>query len=1341
MCSAASSQAICPRIWPPAALSWATARHAYIQTPDDDRHLSRLPKYFYIDEDIRINITRPGSMRQPSLPASFQAELSTPQSVPRSGPRPIRQRQRAAEALSRGACDAAPSSSPPASTQLQELEARVRSSRTPGTDRTGLGCTAATRTRPQGPSFHAARVTQPATPMDCCPPPGAQVLSPLAHRPGDMDVDVPPPAPARDSPMECDTAAADAGLMPPGCRVQTAAHPPADVAMDCDCPPLTHTDAPEPDVAQHGSSSPPPLELSGVASTRIEECFSYFAGHTDFSTAQARAAICALYARAPLLLQTADSAMVRNLTHEGLCHILRSLYGADSLPQDTYDSPPLTDTELTEIFTAEEPEAAPFQRQQLRPAIPPGFEERAEAIQAAQQATTGPKSVTTSGQSAARLDRWLISEHLRARVSADSQATGQVIGYPGDHLGVSLCLTAPRSTCYGAAAWRMPLHLLDDQPFCDRLTEKIPAYLTAHPLGLGLSRGRRWEDLKRHIKDIALQRSWALAAQRRASQTALETDSRSALTQYTSSPSAATPLEWLDAHHLLQALNAEAAKGAALQAGIVWQYYGEQSTFWFHHRAKERQSRTEIKALRTGGAPDSPPVLLDTPAGRNQGSTLLRDFYSGDSATGLFAARSVSLPAQAELLEALDKSLTPEAAATAEGSSGDGSIPITELEAALRSMPRGKAPGLDGIPYEFYQRFWPLVGGELTAVLQDAFTSPASPALPPSMLQGRIILLYKGKGADRASPASYRPITLLNTDYKLAARTVASRLGHVLNQVVDPTQTGFLPKRWVGDNVLVHLEEISYLQDTQQPGVIVFLDFEKTFDRLDRAWIEQCMAVMGFGAGAQRWVRILHTGTTARVAFNGWHTDAFPVSSGVFQGSPLSPLLFVLATQPMAAHARRRAQQQAFQPIKLPSGDPAPIMHQHADDTSIHAQSPSDAQVILDTTVDLHCAATGSKLQRSKSQGLGLGCFSHLEGPDAATGVTFVAQDASVKHLGVPLSRQPEAAATALYSVILRKVEIRIARWSGFSLSLLGRAYVAKQLLASMVTYHATFIPVPSQLEKRLCTALHTFVAANRPVLGGTSARLYPGKDTCFHAVKDGGIALVDLRAQILALQAKVVSRLLEPEQLAWKAFFDFWLYRTTAWQTAQEPRPAAHHQHIWQLGRFLPFSAFDAQRMQAPLRVRQYVYAYQKLQPHRLSQPDSLEYHEVMCEPLFFNRQVRDATGQPIALEAWARQGLVRVSDLRTLVHSPPPTVAALQSHIQLLLAALPEQWRMFVHGPPSAAQWLASPASSSGALVPVPAGSQQPLPATAQPVLVLGWNITRPWHPRHSTPRTQEE
>ena len=85
----------------------------------------------------------------------------------------------------------------------------------------------------------------------------------------------------------------------------------------------------------------------------------------------------------------------------------------------------------------------------------------------------------------------------------------------------------------------------------------------------------------------------------------LEVDDRAAMAAYSRSPSAKTLLAWQDAHQLLQALNAEAAKGAALHAGVVWQFCGEQSTFWFHHLARERQSRTELKALRTGAAPAS----------------------------------------------------------------------------------------------------------------------------------------------------------------------------------------------------------------------------------------------------------------------------------------------------------------------------------------------------------------------------------------------------------------------------------------------------------------------------------------------------------------------------------------------------------------------------------------------------------------------------------------------------------------------------------------------------------------------------------------------------------------
>ena len=139
------------------------------------------------------------------------------------------------------------------------------------------------------------------------------------------------------------------------------------------------------------------------------------------------------------------------------------------------------------------------------------------------------------------------------------------------------------------------------------------------------------------------------------------------------------------------------------------------------------------------------------------------------------------------------------------------------------------------------------------------------------MTEGRITLLYKGKGLDRALPASYRPITLLNTDYKLAARVLADRFGPLLNHVVDSTQTGFLSQRWIG---------YTTSWPTWRPSLGIST-FQKAFDRLGRPWLQRCMAATGFGAGAQRWLSLMHASTSAKGAFNGWHTQRFPVQSGI----------------------------------------------------------------------------------------------------------------------------------------------------------------------------------------------------------------------------------------------------------------------------------------------------------------------------------------------------------------------------------------------------------------------------------------------------------------------------
>ena len=147
-------------------------------------------------------------------------------------------------------------------------------------------------------------------------------------------------------------------------------------------------------------------------------------------------------------------------------------------------------------------------------------------------------------------------------------------------------------------------------------------------------------------------------------------------------------------------------------------------------------------------------------------------------------------------------------------------------------------------------------------------------------------------------------------------------------------------------------------------------------------------------AGARRWVQVMHGGTCATVAYNGWATASLPIDSGAFQGSPLSPLLYVAASQPLAAHTRLLARRGAFAAISLPSGSPAPILHQHADDTTIHRALPCRRRPGARRSLCLClCQASGSLIQPAKSQGIEIGA-SHggvpFSGRCPLTRVSFV---------------------------------------------------------------------------------------------------------------------------------------------------------------------------------------------------------------------------------------------------------------------------------------------------------------------------------------------------------------
>ena len=166
--------------------------------------------------------------------------------------------------------------------------------------------------------------------------------------------------------------------------------------------------------------------------------------------------------------------------------------------------------------------------------------------------------------------------------------------------------------------------------------------------------------------------------------------------------------------------------------------------------------------------------------------TAFRSFYQS-----LFSPEAVDLSVQASLLSCLSASLPSGPSSLCEGP-----LTVGEVRDALEGMARGKSPGSDGLPAEFYLKCWEIVGRDLVEVLNEAFVAGQ---LSLSQRTGQVVLLFK-KG-DRVDRCNWRPITLLNADYKLCARALAGRLLKVLHLVVHLDQTCGVLGRYIGENV------------------------------------------------------------------------------------------------------------------------------------------------------------------------------------------------------------------------------------------------------------------------------------------------------------------------------------------------------------------------------------------------------------------------------------------------------------------------------------------------------------------------------------------------------------
>jgi hypothetical protein len=164
-----------------------------------------------------------------------------------------------------------------------------------------------------------------------------------------------------------------------------------------------------------------------------------------------------------------------------------------------------------------------------------------------------------------------------------------------------------------------------------------------------------------------------------------------------------------------------------------------------------------------------------------------------------------------------------------------------ELDFVLHETKTDTALGPDGLPVLFYKKFWPLLKKEVLEILNGFALGRVDIA---SLNFGILSLLPKVPGADNIK--QYRPIALINVIFKLASKVFACRLSPVAHRVISQSQTAFIKGRFIQDGPLALHEIIHELHSKNLPAILLKLDFEKAYDRVNWQFLQEVLLIKGF---------------------------------------------------------------------------------------------------------------------------------------------------------------------------------------------------------------------------------------------------------------------------------------------------------------------------------------------------------------------------------------------------------------------------------------------------------------------------------------------------------------
>uniref|UniRef100_A0A3Q3FAB3 ribonuclease H n=1 Tax=Labrus bergylta TaxID=56723 RepID=A0A3Q3FAB3_9LABR len=300
------------------------------------------------------------------------------------------------------------------------------------------------------------------------------------------------------------------------------------------------------------------------------------------------------------------------------------------------------------------------------------------------------------------------------------------------------------------------------------------------------------------------------------------------------------------------------------------------------------------------------------------------------------------------------------------------------------------------------------------------------------MNYAHISVLHKS-GKDPFNCSSYRPISLLDHDYKIITKLLAKRLESNLPKLINLDQSGFIKGRYAADNIRL-LNTINNLDNSRNPSLLLSLDAEKAFDRVAWNFLFSVLHSFNVGLNFIEWIKSIYKNPKAAVITNDAPSEYFSLTRGTRQGCPLSPLLFAMVVEPLASCVRDNIN---IKGLKIEDNEHKILLY--ADDIIVYITDPENSTSHLYSTIKQLGKYSGYKINFNKSNA----CLLHMTPTENMyRSYPFQWMPGGFKYLGINITPKLDNLCKENYTPLIDKIKADFCKWSTLPLSLLGRINV-----------------------------------------------------------------------------------------------------------------------------------------------------------------------------------------------------------------------------------------------------------------------------------------------------------